>query len=137
MRDMGFSDAVDVGDRTLRDALAPYLEKGKFDVVIEATGAPTVVQQALDVLKKRGILVVAGIHPESASVNLTRLVRDQQQIRGSYRAPLATWTRVIDFLARNADLVRRMITHRVPLDRALDGFELARNRAASKVLIVP
>ncbi len=109
----------------------------EMGVVIEATGAPAVVQQALDVLKKRGILVIAGIHPESASVNLTRLVRDQQQIRGSYRASLATWTRVIEFLKGNADLVRRMITHRVPLARALEGFELARNRAASKVLIVP
>ena len=29
-----------------------------------------------------------------------------------------------------------MITHKVPLERTLDGFELARNKAASKVLIV-
>src|SRR5437870_873920 len=27
VRDMGFSDAIDVGERTLRDALAPHLEK--------------------------------------------------------------------------------------------------------------
>jgi len=53
------------------------------------------------------------------------------------REPLATWTRVIEFLTRNADLVRQMITHRVPLNRALEGFELARKRAASKVLIFP
>ena len=98
---------------------------------------PAVVQQALDVLRKRGVLVIAGIHPGPASVNLTRLVREHQQIRGTYRAPIATWSRVIDFLGRNADLVRHMISHRVPLARALDGFELARNKAASKVLIVP
>ena len=98
---------------------------------------PAVVQQALDVLRKRGILVIAGIHPRPASVNLTRLVREHQQIRGTYRAPIATWTRVIDFLAANADLVRHMITHKVPLARALEGFELARNKSASKVLILP
>lgn len=98
---------------------------------------PAVVQQGLEVLRRRGILVVCGIHPGPVSVNLTRLVRDHQQIRGSYRAPLATWSRVIDFVNKHAELVRQMITHRVPLERALDGFELARNKAASKVLIVP
>ena len=137
LRRMGFSETVDLGERTLPDALATYLEQGKFDVVIEATGVPAVVQQGLDVLRKRGILVVCGIHPKPVSVNLTRLVRDQQQIRGSYRAPLATWGRVIDFLSTHADLVRHTISHKVPLERALDGFELARNKAASKVLIVP
>ena len=30
-----------------------------------------------------------------------------------------------------------MITHRLPLERALEGFELARSKAASKVMIVP
>ncbi len=137
LRRMGFVDTVDLGERPLHEALASYLAAGKFDVVIEATGVPTVVQQALDVLRKRGILVIAGIHPQPVSVNLTRLVREHQQIRGTYRAPIATWTRVIDFLAANTDLVRHMITHKVPLARALDGFELARNKSASKVLIVP
>ena len=137
LRRMGFADTVDLGERTLPEALTPYLATGKFDVVIEATGVPAVVQQALDVLRKQGILVVCGIHPRPASVNLTRLVRDQQQIRGSYRAPIATWSRVIDFMSRHAELMRQMITHKVPLERALDGFELARSKAASKVLIVP
>ena len=137
LRRMGFADTVDLGVRMLQEALAPYLAVGKFDVVFEATGVPAVVQQALDVLRKRGILVIAGIHPGPASVNLTRLVREHQQIRGTYRAPIATWTRVIGFLAANADLVRQMITHKVPLARALEGFELARNRSASKVLILP
>jgi threonine 3-dehydrogenase len=134
---MGFEDTVDSGSRPLAEALAPYLTQGKFDVVIEATGVPEVVPQALDVLRKRGILVVAGIHPRAASIDLTRLVREHQQIRGTYRALIATWARVIDFLGHNADLVRNMISHRVPLARALDGFALARNKAASKVLIVP
>ncbi len=134
---MNFADTVELGERTLKDALAPYLVRGRFDVVFEATGVPAVVQQALEVLRKRGILVIAGIHPRPVSVDLTRLVREHQQIRGTYRAPIATWSRVIDFLSRNRELVRHMISHKVPLSRALDGFELARNRSASKVLIVP
>jgi threonine 3-dehydrogenase len=133
---MGFEDTVDVGEGTLEDALAPYLVQGRFDVVIEATGVPAIVQQGLNVLRKRGVLVVVGIHPGPVSVDLTRLVRDHQQIRGSYRAPVAAWPRVLRFLAENAGLARQMISHRLPLDRAIEGLELSRSKAASKVLIV-
>jgi threonine 3-dehydrogenase len=136
LRRMGFSDTVDVGERTLEEALAPYLAQGKFDVVIEATGVPALVQQGLNVLRKRGVLAVVGIHPKPVSVNLTRLVRDHQQIRGSYRAPLATWPRVLHFLSENVELVRQMITHRLPLEKAIEGLELSRTKGASKVIIV-
>lgn len=136
LRGLGFADTVDVGERTLGQALAPYLAHGRFDVVIEATGVPAIVQQGLDVLRKRGVLVVVGIHPGPVSVNLTRLVRDHQQIRGSYRAPVATWPRVVRFLADNAALARQMISHRLPLEQAIEGLELSRSRGASKVMIV-
>jgi threonine dehydrogenase-like Zn-dependent dehydrogenase len=88
------------------------------------------------VLKKRGIMVIVGIHPKPVTVNLTRLVREHQQIRGSYRAPLATWQRVVDFLAANVDIAREMISHRLPLAKAIDGLELSRTKGASKVIIV-
>lgn len=136
LRRMGFPETVDVGERTLEEALAPYLAQGKFDVVIEATGVPALVQQGLNVLRKRGVLAVVGIHPKPVSVNLTRVVRDHQQIRGSYRAPVATWARVLRFLSENVELVRQMITHRLPLEQAIEGLELSRTKGASKVMIV-
>ena len=136
LRQMGFADTVDLGGRPFADALAHYVAEGRFDVVIEATGVPPVVQQGLDVLKKRGILVIVGIHPAPVTVNLTRLVREHQQIRGSYRAPLATWPRVVEFLREHADVARTMITHRVPLDHAIEGLELSRTKTASKVMVV-
>jgi threonine 3-dehydrogenase len=134
---LGFERTVDTAGRTLAEALAPYLEAGKFDVVIEATGVPAVVQPSLEVLRKRGVLVICGIHPKPASVNLTQLVREHQQIRGSYRAPIATWSRVVAYLAQHAGQVREMISHRVPLSEALAGFDLARNKSASKVVVLP
>jgi threonine dehydrogenase-like Zn-dependent dehydrogenase len=136
LRRMGFDDTVDVGDAALQDALAPYLAQGRFDVVIEATGVPAIVQHGLNVLRKRGVLVVVGIHPGPVGIDLTRLVRDHQQIRGSYRAPAGTWPRVVRFLAENAALARQMVSHRLPLERAIEGLELSRSKAASKVVIV-
>ena len=58
-----------------------------------------------------------------------------QQIRGSYRAPPATWDDVLRFLEANQDLMRGLISHRFSLTEALEGFELAHNRVASKVML--
>lgn len=137
LREMGFPHVLDLAGQPLEEVLAPYLARGKFDVVIEATGVPAVVPQALDVLRKRGLLVVCGIHPRPAAVDLTRLVREHQQIRGSYRAPPAAWPRVLAYLAANSTRVRRMITHRLPLASAISGLNLARTKQASKVMVFP
>src|SRR5260370_35210999 len=39
-----------------------------FDYVIEATGAPSVCEEALNFVRRRGTLLVYGVYPEKASV---------------------------------------------------------------------
>jgi L-iditol 2-dehydrogenase/threonine 3-dehydrogenase len=106
-------------------------------VVIEATGAAAVLAPALRALKTHGVLVIAGIHSAPVPLDLTALVRRHQQLRGSYRTPERCWLEVVEFMQTHQDQLRLMITHRVPLAQAGQGFELARARLASKVLIQP
>ncbi|MBL0922217.1 MAG: zinc-binding dehydrogenase, partial [Phycisphaerales bacterium] len=107
------------------------------DVVLEATGHPPSITDALPVLKREGVLVVAGIHAAPLSLPLTVFVRNRHQLRASHGSEPRTWERVIALLAREPEAYRPMITHRLPLDRGLEGFELARQRAASKVILIP
>jgi len=133
LRALGFERLVDLQDTSLAEAVGSQ----KFDVVFEATGVPATVNHGLNVLRRWGILVVCGIHAAHAPVDLNRLNREQLQIRGSNRASRATWARVVDLLTAEGERLRPMITHRLPLDRAIEGFELARQKVASKVLLLP
>ncbi|MBE9638635.1 zinc-dependent alcohol dehydrogenase [Salipiger mangrovisoli] len=133
---LGFPQTADTLGRTLAEALVPWLDKGRFDVIFEATGAPSVVPEALSVLAKRGRLVIVGIHPAPAQVDLTALVRNHQQILGSYRAPVETWPEVLGWLEANAERARGMISHRLPLAAALDAVEIAGAKQASKVMVL-
>jgi threonine dehydrogenase-like Zn-dependent dehydrogenase len=132
LRAAGFVDLIDTQDTTLDAALTDY---PPFDAIIEAAGVPSLVNASLPFLKKRGIFTVVGIHPRAAEIDLTRLVRMHQQIRGSYRAPAAAWDDVLRFLKANQDLMRGLISHNFALADALEGFELARTRVASKVML--
>lgn len=137
LRQMGFADLVDFAETGMEQGLAPYLALGKFDVVIEATGAAAVIAPALRALKNHGVLVITGIHAAPVAIDLTALVRQHQEIRGSYRAPEKAWPEVVAFMAEHHNTLRHMITHRVPLSKALEGFALARNKLATKVMVQP
>lgn len=137
LQKMGFADLLDFAELGMEQGLAPYLEEGKFDVVIEATGAAAVIGPALRALKTHGVLVITGIHAAPVPINLTALVRQHQQIRGSYRAPERAWPEVVEFMRHHQETLRHMITHRLPLARAYEGFALARNKLATKVMVQP
>jgi len=137
LRQMGFHDLVDFAGSDMEQGLAPYLQEGRFDVVIEATGAAAVIAPALQALKTHGVLVITGIHAAPVPIDLTALVRQHQQIRGSYRAPERAWPEVAAFMRSHQETLRHMITHRVPLSRAYDAFALARSKVATKVMVQP
>jgi threonine 3-dehydrogenase len=137
LREMGFADVADTGGGSLREGLVRAGLPLSYDRIIEAAGVPTLVGEALDLLALRGVLTICGIHPTAATVDLTALVRRHQQIRGTYRAPLATWPRVIAFLTANSERVSRMVTEEVPLSEALAAFARAKSRSASKIMLRP
>ncbi len=130
---LGFADIIDVAEAPL----AEQLDGKKVDVAIEATGYPPSIVDGLGVLRKGGVLVVAGIHPGPLTLPLTDFVRNRHQLRATHGCDRPTWDKVLTLLARDPEHFRPMITHRLPLDRGIEGFELARQRAASKVMLRP
>ena len=135
-RTLGLEGTADLAGETLTQAVARVLGRAP-DRVIEATGQAQSVTDGLDVLRPRGILVVAGIHQAPCTLNLTRLVREKKQLRGAHDTTAAAIAEAIRLLDAHGDQLGRMITHREPLDRAIEAFTLARSRQAVKVLLLP
>ena len=137
LRTLGFADCVDVADGPLTEQVLALTGGKPVDVVLEATGHPPSITDALPILKRGGVLVAAGIHAAPLSLPLTAFVRNRHQLRASHSSEPRTWERVAALLARDPESFRPMITHRLPLARGLEGFELSRQRAASKVILTP
>ena len=136
-RRLGFFCAIDTGNRPLVEALAAEGAPARFAAIIEATGVPAVLAAALPLMAPRGRMVVAGIHPGPAEIDVTRMVREHQSLTGTYRAPVSTWPVVIAWIARNPDLAETLISARLPLGRIEEGFAMMRQRAVAKVIIEP
>ena len=137
LRSLGFSEIFDVADGPLHDQVFAATGGLPVDVVLEATGHPVAIADGMAVLRKGGVIVAVGIHAENLSFNLTDFVRNRQQLRASHGNSWGTFGRVLSLMGRDPEAYRAMITHRMPLARGLEGFELARQRAASKVMLRP
>ncbi|WGF86301.1 zinc-dependent alcohol dehydrogenase [Marinivivus vitaminiproducens] len=134
--EMGIEHRVDIADEPLEEAVR-RVAGGPVDCVIEATGKVQSIDDALRILRAGGIAVAAGIHDRKLTVDLTRLIREKQQIRGAHDSTREAWRAVLAILAEQGGSLGRMVTHRLPLAEGLAGFELARRREAVKVLLEP
>lgn len=137
LRQMGFDTVADVAGTPLAAATAAFTGGAPFDTVFEATGVPESIHEALPLLRRHGAVVVTGIHARPLALDLTGLVRRQQQLRGSLRPPEADWPLALQHLAELGDALAPMVSHVLPLARGLEGFALAHGRQASKVVLRP
>jgi len=136
LRTLGFDDLVDLGEADGQAKLTKLAGKG-FDVALEASGAPPVINIGLSALKPYGIFVLAGMPEKPAGLDVMLIVQGRKHMVGCSRAPDTAWHEVIEALAQDPQQFLPMITHRLPLAEALEGFHLAHSRAASKVLLYP
>jgi 2-desacetyl-2-hydroxyethyl bacteriochlorophyllide A dehydrogenase len=111
--------------------------EGGLDLVFEATGNPKSVSQALEMVKPGGAVLLIGIHSGLAEFDPTPMVRGRKSLIGVYAFEAETWHRALLLISSGLVDPQSMITHRMPLERAREGFELARKKEAAKVVFTP
>ncbi len=103
------------------------------DAYVEASGAAPVIPDILQHAKAEARLSVVALHGTAIPVNFLLVMIKQLTIRGAMEYP-EDYTDTLELLAR-WDL-SPMISHRFPLERFPEAFEIARDpQAGGKVLI--
>jgi L-iditol 2-dehydrogenase len=135
---MGLRALVDLAATSLATAVQAEFGE-KVDRVIEATGVTASIAEGLAVLRSSGVFTIAGIHAAPFALPVTEFVRNKQQLRAAHDTTRAAWPAVLALLGEPAHRAQlaRMVTAELPLAAALDGFETARQRGATKILLRP
>jgi threonine dehydrogenase-like Zn-dependent dehydrogenase len=119
------------------------LTRGRgVDIVIEASGAPDAVSQALDLVRDGGRVVICGHYTDNGSVELHphfQINRKHVTIRGCWGARYEHFHRAVELAARFGDRKpwREMVTGSYSLDRAGEALAAVEERTALKALITP
>jgi 2-desacetyl-2-hydroxyethyl bacteriochlorophyllide A dehydrogenase len=121
------------------DASSQELPQGEADVVIEAVGAVPALKTALRYARDGGRIVVVGVYgKERYELPMGVAWIRGLDLRFSGMANVhAHWRDALGAVARKDIDPAALITHRMPLDRAAEGYELFRERRALKVLMTP
>ena len=127
-------------DATVNTAKAPEslqsyeLNKGYFDVVLEASGNNSAFNSALACVRPRGIVVQVGLGGEF-TLMMNTIVAKELDLRGTFRFH-EEFATAVNFICEKLVDVRPLLTETVPLNEAVRGFELANDRTrAMKVQI--
>jgi L-iditol 2-dehydrogenase len=104
------------------------------DVIVEATGNPEVLKGCFKLLSPHGTLVVAGIFHETAGVDLLSVVRNENTIVGSFCYTYDDYAHAAELVVDGKINFDPMISHVLPLTDLDQGFSLAIEEKAIKVV---
>ncbi len=100
------------------------------DVVVEATGAPSVVLASMAGTASYGIVCLTGVSSRGRSLRVDagelnrELVLENDVVVGSVNANLRHYRQAAEALAAaDLDWLGRLVTRRLPIERAADAFE--------------
>ncbi|MCS7114121.1 MAG: zinc-dependent dehydrogenase [Nitrososphaerota archaeon] len=110
------------------------------DVVIVAVGSPAAQQQALSIAAKGGrVNFFGGLPAGRDSVPLsTNLIHYKEIfVLGTSSQSIYDFRKTLDLVSAGVLNVKRFVTHRFPLDKAVEALKVASSRAGLKVCISP
>jgi D-arabinose 1-dehydrogenase-like Zn-dependent alcohol dehydrogenase len=143
-RRMGATHSVDLATpRRERLSHVQGVTGGRgVDVVIEASGHPDAVSEALDLVRDGGRVVVCGHYTDNGAVEIHphwQINRKHVELRGCWGSRYEHFHRAVEIAARYGDMKpwREMVGGRFDLRDASRALETVASRSAVKALIVP
>jgi L-iditol 2-dehydrogenase len=135
----GAFDAVEAGDN-LPDLLRAANDGNLADLVILGTGAPSAIDQGIACLENGATFIVFAVPApgQNYPMPLNDLWRREVTVRTAYGAAPADLAMALDLIASGRVKVADLVTHRLPLERAAEGFGLVASAGESvKVVLEP
>jgi L-iditol 2-dehydrogenase len=135
-REPGAVRVVDVHRESVIDAVRAEAGPHGAHVAFEVAGVAASSVACLESLRPHGRYVQVGHFGRDISVPFDRIGFKQLRVTGSVGYTEATWKRTLQLLAGGMR-PSRIVTHRLPLERWREGFDVFERKEAAKVLLHP
>nr|XP_011755600.1 sorbitol dehydrogenase isoform X2 [Macaca nemestrina] len=106
----------------------------KPEVTIECTGAEASIQAGIYATHSGGTLVLVGLGSEMTAIPLLHAAVREVDIKGVFRY-CNTWPVAISMLASKSVNIKPLVTHRFPLEKALEAFETFKKGLGLKIML--
>jgi 2-desacetyl-2-hydroxyethyl bacteriochlorophyllide A dehydrogenase len=137
--ELGADLSVNAAKDDLRRVTQDVTQGQGFDAVLECSGSIEALEQALDMAAPLGrIVMVGGYGHQPLQRNLMHIVGKELDVYGSRGSPHA-YPQTIELVRKKRILVEPIISHRFPLNKYAEAFELAERGGPGvlKILLLP
>ena len=133
---LGATRAVDVSKENLATVMKELGMKEGFDVGLEMSGIESAFQSMIQSMNHGGKISLLGIPAGGKmAIDWNQVIFKGLIIKGIYgREMYETWYKMTSMLQSGLN-IRPVITHRLPIDRYLEGFEAMKSGQCGKVIL--
>jgi threonine dehydrogenase-like Zn-dependent dehydrogenase len=105
------------------------------DIAIEMSGSSNAIAQDLDLVKRRGRLILVGLSETPVQFLPIDFALNETEMIGIRAYNPKTWDICLNILSSGKIDLRPIITHRLPLDEGERAFQLLQRREGLKILL--
>jgi alcohol dehydrogenase, propanol-preferring len=113
------------------------LTGGGADIAMEVIGNPRTIEEAFESVRIGGRLVVVGYTNEAVSIVAGKIMFKEIEIVGSLGCRPVDYIPLIRMAAQGRIDVKRLVTHRFRLDELSKAFEVMKEGASLRSIVVP
>ena len=134
----GIDHTVDSMTTDLKACVADLTEGRGADFVYECSGSKAGILSGLDICKRKGTYVAVGLHDGDIPLDYYNIIYKKEiTIQGDKSTSAISWVRAMRILNGGCIDLEPMITHRIPMSKWLEGYDLSRRGIAEKVVMYP
>ena len=131
---LGAGVAIDAGRDDAVEAVRDLTGGEGADAVVEATGIPDVRNNAMDSVRNWGRVCLVGEGHETSFDVSRQIIHKQLTVHGSWTFSLGGLAEVVRFVEERKVPLSDLITHRFPLERAVEAYRLFDEGKTGKVV---
>lgn len=136
-RDLGIDDTLVTGEDDIKKYIYNLTNGLGADIVFECSGSGIALNNAFSIVKKLGQIVLVSA-PSKATINLWDdvLLKELDLISFISSKP-TSWNTTIKLLHEKKINVESLISHKFPMDRWKEAFDLSMSKEANKIMLYP
>ncbi len=136
-KSLGIDMVVDVMKNDVDKIVKDVSEGYGADVVVEATGAPSAVSLAMDIIARRGTFVPMGIFNNDITIDFHNIKKKELTVQGSHAQIPTAWEKAIRLVQLGKINTDAIVSHIFPLTDWEEALKVVLERKGLKVMLDP
>lgn len=134
-RKLGIKNVVNPTRQKIQEVVKSLGMTEGFDVGLEMSGSGAAFSDMIQNMRNGGRLALLGILPNTAQIAWDQVIFKGLFLKGIYgREMFETWYKMVAMLQSGLD-VKPIVTHRFPVDRFEEGFEIMSSGKSGKIIL--